>query len=185
MPNNALGLTALTDMSKQLKTVDRAFANAVRANLRKGVKAAGNGVVSKVKANASWSSRIPGAVSLNIRYSIYSAAVKVQVDRKKAPHARPLELGNKNQYSAASVPTVVVNGRKRAVSYGTYKKARAAGAFSRTLRHPVYHKVGQPGGFAEQPTRPFFMPAILDSGHDIDLVMERVVIQTARDAGFK
>lgn len=185
MPNDALGMQALTDMSKVLRTTDRKFASAVRANLRRGIKQAGDGVLSTVKSNASWSSRIPAATTLSIRYSIYAASVKVQVDHKRAPHARPLELGNKNQYLASAVPTATVNGRKRAISARAYKVARAAGAFSRTLRHPVFHKVGSPGGYTQQPTRPFFFPAIQSSGRDIDLKMERVVVQAARDAGFR
>lgn len=189
MGNNAFGMHALTDLSKQLKTVDRKFANAIRANLRSGVKAAGAGVLNGVKAGASWSSRIPAATKLTVRYSTKGASIRIIVDHNKAPHARPLEVGNKNNFTqavAANGGYKIVNGRRVAVHRSVYKKALKSGVgVGRELRHPVFHKVGAPGGFADMPTRPFFFPAVKAAGASIDVAMEKVIIQTARDAGFK
>jgi hypothetical protein len=185
MPNNALGLTALTDLSKQLKTTDKVFASAIRKNLRAGIKKAGSGVLDRVKAKAAWSSRIPGATSLSIRYKQDAASVRIQVNHNKAPHARPYELGNKNSFIEADINRrggyQIVNGRRVAVRHAAYKEARKAGAFSKSLRHPVFNK----GGYADEPTRPFFFPAIAEQKGAIDQDMEQAVIQTAKDAGFK
>jgi hypothetical protein len=189
MPNNALGMRVLTNTATQLKTVDRAFASGVRKNLRAGIQAAGAGVLGRVRSNASWSSRIPAATALSIRYNVKGASVRIQVNHTKAPHARPLELGNKNVFVQSFLEshggTGTVNGRKRAISHSAYAAARQAGAFGKVLRHPVFHKIGDTGGFAEEQLRPFFFPAIKSSGRDIDLQMEKVVVQTARDAGFR
>lgn len=189
MPNNALGMRVLTDTATQLKAVDKAFASGIRKNLRAGIQAAGADVLAQVRSNASWSSRIPGATALSIRYNVKGASVRIQVDHKRAPHARPIELGNKNVFVQSFLDThggtKTVNGRKTAVSHSAYAAARKAGAFGKVLRHPVFHKVGDPGGYAEQDLRPFFFPAIKASTPGIDLRMEKVVVQTARDAGFK
>jgi len=187
MANNALGLRVLTDMSTQLKSVDRKFANGVRKNLRAGINKAGAGVLSEVKQRASWSSRIPSATKLTVRYNASGASVRIQVDHNKAPHARPLEVGNKNNYSAAVAAGGgyrVVNGRRVAVTRKVYAKARAVGV-GKMLRHPVFHAIGQPGGFADMPLRPFFFDAINAQGRNIDQTLEKVVIQTAHDAGFR
>lgn len=187
--NNALGLRALTDLSARLRTVDRQFANGVRKNLRDAIKQQGAGVLGAVKARASWSSRIPAATKLSIRYNVKGASVRIIVDHNKAPHARPYEMGNKNTFHETFVNAnggyKVVNGRRVAVKHNVYKKALKAGAFDRNLRHPVFHKVGQPGGYADEATRPFFFPAIKTKSAGIDREMEAVVIKTAHDAGFK
>lgn len=185
MVNNALGMQALTDLSAKMKTVDRAFANELRKQLRAGVKEAGSGVLDAVKRNASWSSRIPAATKLSIRYNVKGASVRIIVDHNRAPHARALELGNKNSYSEAAINRnggfKIVNGRRYAIERSAYKKIRAAGGAGRSLRHPVYGR----GGFTDQPTRPFFFPGIEQETHSIDMRMEEVVLKTALGAGFK
>jgi HK97 gp10 family phage protein len=95
MASNALGMQGLTTLSTQMKTVDKKFRNSVRANLRAAVKQAGEPLVAKIQEAASWSDRIPAATSLSISYRSNGAAVKVQVDHRKAPHAHPLDSGNK------------------------------------------------------------------------------------------
>jgi hypothetical protein len=183
-------MQALTDLSTQLKAVDRAFANGIRKNLRAGVADAGAQVVGRIKTESSWSSRIPQAVTLSIRYRVNGASVRVQVDKRKAPHARPLEVGNKNQFSLAAINAhggyKVVNGRRVAVRFAAYKEIRKSGAgVERMLRHPVFDSNRPPSRIGEQPTRPFFFPAIKASAHGIDVRMEQVVIRTAREAGFR
>lgn len=190
MANNALGLHALTNLSSQLKTVDRAFASAVRRNLRNGIKQQGESVVGAVKEAASWSRKIPAATGLSIRYNQSGASVRVQVDHNRAPNARPLELGNKTEYSAEFLNSHggyrTVNGRRVAVNRDVYKAARAAGAFHSTLVHPVWdYPLSYARRITSQPTRPFFFPTLSREKGHIDQAMERVVIQTARDAGFR
>lgn len=185
MVNNALGMQALTDLSSTLKTVDVAFARAVRKQLRAAVNEAGAGVLNAVRWRASWSTRIPQATKLSTRLNPKGASIRIIVDHNQAPHARPFELGNKNVYSEAAINRnggfKIVNGRRYAIEKAAYKKIRAAGGAARTLRHPVWRN----GGFTDEPTRPFFFPGIEQQTHSIDLRMEQVVLKTALDAGFK
>lgn len=44
-------------------------------------------MVAQARANASWSSRIPGA----IRVAVLKRGVDIRVNRRRAPHARPYE----------------------------------------------------------------------------------------------
>ena len=83
----------LTKFSRELKGTERAFATATRKRVRTAITGSGSRLVSRVKGNASWSSRIPGAVKLQTSFSTRNSTVKIVVDAKKAPHARPLENG--------------------------------------------------------------------------------------------
>lgn len=63
--------------------------------LRKNLKAAADPMKRQVQANASWSTRIPGAVGVQVRFTAKRVGVSVFVSRKKAPHARPIENSGK------------------------------------------------------------------------------------------
>lgn len=189
MPNDALGMRALTNLSAQLKTVDKTFRAAVRKNLRAGVSQAGAGVVGRVQAGyAVWSSTIPGAVKLSTRYNTNGASIRIIVDHTKARQARPYELGNKATFNEPDIQQRLTSGKARNRRQAIKQSRHALGAAAVTghaLRVPVYHKVGEPGGWSLRATRPTFFPAVTASSKDIDLAMEKVVIQTAHDAGFK
>lgn len=60
--------------------------------LRKNLRAAAEPAAGQVRANASWSSRIPAAVAVRVAFTAKrGAGVSVVVNRKQAPHARPFE----------------------------------------------------------------------------------------------
>lgn len=63
------------------------FEPETRKELNKKLKSLGGDMVASAKANASWSSRIPGA----IRMSVGIRAVKLVTSTRRAPHARPYE----------------------------------------------------------------------------------------------
>lgn len=65
----------------------RNMSTEVRRSLRPTLERAAQPILAQAKANASWSSRIPGA----IRLSTLKRGVEIRVSAKKAPHARPLE----------------------------------------------------------------------------------------------
>lgn len=81
MTNNA------AEMLRQLNTAEKQ----VKARLRKNIRDAGKDVVAKARGEASWSSRIPAAIRMSTSFSQRNPGVKIQVSRKKAPHARPFE----------------------------------------------------------------------------------------------
>ena len=77
----------------------------IRAELRKGLKDAGQFALAKARANASWSTRIPAAMSLRTSTSASNAGVFIRVDSAKAPHARPYEgIGSRGDSFRHPVP---------------------------------------------------------------------------------
>ena len=55
--------------------------------------------LSRAKANASWSRRIPGAIRARVTFSKTRGGVSLTVNRRKAPHARPMEnLGQQGTF---------------------------------------------------------------------------------------
>lgn len=62
---------------------------AVQRTLRPVVLEAGRPVLAQMRANASWSSRIPAATTM--RASSKAAGVEFRVSAAQAPHARPYE----------------------------------------------------------------------------------------------
>jgi hypothetical protein len=63
----------------------------LRAELRPKLRQAGEQVRSQIRSNAGFSSRIPGAVRMTTAFGSKTGGVRIWVDAKKAPHARPLE----------------------------------------------------------------------------------------------
>jgi hypothetical protein len=68
----------------------------LRVELRRGIREAAQSVADAVKSEASWSSRIPGAVRVKPQFSARTTGVTVEVDPKKAPEAKPLNNGGKS-----------------------------------------------------------------------------------------
>lgn len=182
-----LGVQAdLTQLNQQLKEVDKKFAAAVKKNLRLAVSTAGSDLISAMRSEASWSSRIPGATSMAVSFGAKKSSIRIKVDHKKAPHARPLELGNKTTFSEDIINQhggfKTVNGRRVAVNRNIYKAMKKTGVgVGRVLRHPVWKK----GGYAEQPLRPFFFAAVEARTSSIDKKFQAAIDQIATDAGFR
>lgn len=63
----------------------------VRSGLRVGFRAAGQVTLEHARGNASWSSRIPGAMGLRVSTSGRNTGVMLRVNSARAPHARPYE----------------------------------------------------------------------------------------------
>lgn len=63
----------------------------VRKLLTPALKRAAAPVVAEAKRRASWSSRIPQAISAKVLYGRRTPGVHIRVSAAKAPHARPHE----------------------------------------------------------------------------------------------
>lgn len=96
----AVRYQAATAFSRQLRSVPKEFRRELRPKIRK----ASGRVAGRIKANAGWSSRIPGAVKTQVSFSSRSGGVRVFVDSKAAPHARPLEFGSQGRGSVNRHP---------------------------------------------------------------------------------
>jgi hypothetical protein len=62
---------------------------AIRREFRPIVKKAAAPTLTRMKSNASWSTRIPGAITM--RAANTTAGVQFRTDAGRAPHARPIE----------------------------------------------------------------------------------------------
>jgi hypothetical protein len=62
----------------------------LKRELRPGLRKAAQPALTRIRSNASWSSRIPGATKLSTSFG-NRPGVTIRIDSKAAPHARPIE----------------------------------------------------------------------------------------------
>jgi hypothetical protein len=63
----------------------------LRSELRPAIQAAAQEVLQEARSRASWSSRIPGATRIAVRFTGKAAGASVVVSAARAPHGRPYE----------------------------------------------------------------------------------------------
>jgi hypothetical protein len=63
----------------------------LKVKLRPGLREAGQIVRDRARFNASWSTKIPAATRVSVGFTKRNPGVSVQVNKNKAPGARPLE----------------------------------------------------------------------------------------------
>ncbi|MEV4059725.1 HK97 gp10 family phage protein [Nonomuraea dietziae] len=63
----------------------------IRTELRPALRKAGQGALLRAQINASWSTRIPSAIRLQVSLTGKRPGVALVVDQRKAPHGRALE----------------------------------------------------------------------------------------------
>jgi len=80
-----------TDQVLQLRRDLLKVPQEAQRGLRRAVREIGSDVQQTSQANASWSSRIPGAHFMRVSLSQSRPGVFIRVDHNKAPHARPYE----------------------------------------------------------------------------------------------
>lgn len=72
----------------------RKISGQVSRELGKEFKRAAGPVADQARANASWSSRIPGAISTGVSQSRRFPGAQIKVAKGGAPHARLYEFGS-------------------------------------------------------------------------------------------
>lgn len=75
----------------------------LKAELRPGLRKAGEAVRDQARVNASWSKTIPPATRVSVGFTKRNPGVSVQVNKNRAPSARPLE--NRGQQGIVRHPT--------------------------------------------------------------------------------
>jgi hypothetical protein len=107
----------------------KAMEGSLQVELRRGVREAATPAVRAVQASASWSSRIPGAVKAQPFFTAKRAGVRIVVDAKAAPEARPLEHQGKEGtfrhpvFARAGRPRVWVSQPARPFFYGQIERS--------------------------------------------------------------
>lgn len=66
----------------------------LRSELRPKLRAGAQHITDDMKSRASYSTRIPSAIRMSVSFAARSGGITIRVDNRRAPHARPLELGN-------------------------------------------------------------------------------------------
>lgn len=66
----------------------------LRRELRPALISAAQPILQDARRRASWSTRIPGAITLKASFSTRSPGVRLFVDARKARHARPYEFAS-------------------------------------------------------------------------------------------
>lgn len=173
----------LAEVGRELKGLDKAVATRLRRQIRQVAAESGAALVTKMRANASWSTRIPAATGVKVSFGARSAGMTVATSARRAPHARPLEKGNATSYDPGTVQKLTRGRTSPPALRRAQARMRARGSgTSKMLRHPVY---GHMDRWATQPTRPFFFPAVDESTAGIIAAVDAAVAQVIRDAGFK
>lgn len=72
----------------------RKIGDGVGRNLGKEFKRAAEPVAAQARANASWSSRIPAALTVGVSSSRRYPGAQIKVSKDRAPHARLYEFGS-------------------------------------------------------------------------------------------
>ena len=146
----------MEEMAREMKLLEKSIATNIRRNLRKAVTESGAEITAAIKAQASWSKRIPGATSLAMSFGAQKVTVQVKTSAKKAPHARPLEFGTKGNPGMNRHPVFVKKGR------------------------PVAK-----GRWVNQPTREFFFSAAEAMTPVVERKIQTAIDAIAFEAGFK
>lgn len=82
--------TSISVLARELGKVPAELRKELRPKLRAGA----DHIVRDMRSRAGYSSRIPSAIRMSVSFSARSGGITIRVDNRRAPHARPLELGN-------------------------------------------------------------------------------------------
>ncbi len=63
----------------------------MRRQLRKDITKVGKPVLKQIKSNAAWSTRIPRATRMAVKYGSKTSGVTIRTSGRRAPHAAPYE----------------------------------------------------------------------------------------------
>ncbi len=130
------------DVTKELRTTLRRAAEPIKRDMQR---------------RASWSTRIPGAIQIRTSLTASRPGVRIVVDSKKAPHARPWERGSKRNGPANLRHPVFADAERQTREEWTWVTER---------------------------TRPFFFPAVEVGRPAVIAASSAAVLAAARSNGF-
>jgi hypothetical protein len=87
-----MGLSGRSELQRLIKDLG-ALPPDLRRELRPAIRKAAQPVLGQMRANSSWSSRIPAATRISTSLSGSRAGVTLRTNAARAPHARPYEHG--------------------------------------------------------------------------------------------
>lgn len=85
------GITGRNEIRRLIADFEEPIPAEVKKEIRALIRKRGNPILARIRANASWSSRIPAATRLSQSLTGKRAGIRFVVNARKAPHARPYE----------------------------------------------------------------------------------------------
>lgn len=146
-------------LSKDIKAL--VGGNKIVNNMKREMRQAADPIVQRVKAEASFSKRIPPAVKASTRFTKKTVGVLITVNAKQAPHARPINNDGQSGFFTHPIPIRAASTRR-----GRLKQARK-------------------GDQVKQKARPFFYGPIVAADHDVEAAVLRAADKALRQAGFR
>lgn len=146
-------------LSKDIKAL--VGGNKIVNNMKREMRQAADPIVQKVRAEASFSKRIPPAVKASTRFTKKTTSVLITVNARQAPHARPINNDGKAGFFTHPIPIKAASSRR-----GRLRQARK-------------------GDQVRQKARPFFYGPIVAADHDVEAAVWRAADKALRQAGFR
>lgn len=156
--NDSDGISAGVANAAVLREALNRIPSQLQRQTRSALRLAAAPIVADAKARASWSTRIPGAISSRIRFAGNKAGVRITVSAAKADHARPYE--------------------------GLLARARDSRRIG--FRHPVFasERFRQQWVWVNEPFRPFLQPAVEAGSPGVERALLAAVDDVLRRNGF-
>lgn len=126
----------------------------LRRELRPALRRAAGPILQDARRRASWSTRIPGAIRITTSFSGRRPGVRLVVDSRKAPHARPYEMGSK---------------RSRNLRHPVFADP---------------DEDREDWTWVNEPRRPFFFPSVNDGKPGVVAESNAAVLAAVRARGF-
>lgn len=148
-------MTNPIDPADQIAADMRALPEAARKPLRAKLRAAGEAVVSDAKARASWSTRIPDTVRLDISFRADREGVRIVAGGRNAPQAR------------------------------AYEGITTGKTYRHPVYPDSTHFTREKWHWVEAPTRPFLLPAAEAVEGPTTTAVENALSEAAVTIGFR
>lgn len=87
MTGGEFDLTDVRSLAARLAAIPKDF----HAGIRKPLRTTGQAMLADARANADWSSRIPGSIALRVSLAGRGPGASLRASLKSAPHARVYE----------------------------------------------------------------------------------------------
>ena len=155
----------MEEMAREMKLLEKSIATNIRRNLRKAVTESGAEITAAIKSEASWSK---------------GSTHKNQPGRTSIPAATSLAVS----FGAKRVTVRVKTSARKAPHARPLEFGNAKGN-GNLFRHPVFHSRNEPGGWANQPMRPFFFAAAKAMTPLVERKIQTAIDAIAFEAGFK
>jgi len=148
-------MTTRLDPADQIAADMRALPEAARKPLRARLLAGGESLVADAKARASWSTRIPNTVRMEVSFRADREGVRIIAGGRNAPHAR------------------------------AYEGITTGKTYRHPVHADSAHFTREKWTWVEAPTRPFLLPAAEAIEGPLTVGVQQALTEAAVVIGFR